>query len=214
MIQFRRMTYFTRTELSAALHELGQLAVDAGKVIDLALYGGSCLTLVSNFRVGSEDVDAVAIADQDFIDRAARTIAARHGWPDDWLNDGVRTYLSPAVEGHAAHELFATYPDETNPGLRVYVPNAHYMLAMKLMALRIEPAEKDLEDIVNLLRVVGINNKEEIVAFAAEFYPEARVSGKLRLALDQLWRAYQAKFESNDDEPPRYLSRGGTARNR
>src|SRR6202008_4163481 len=31
------MTYFTRMELAAALHELGQLAVDAGKVIDLAL---------------------------------------------------------------------------------------------------------------------------------------------------------------------------------
>jgi len=87
------MTYFTRTELSAALNELGQLALDTGKVIDLALYGGSCLTLVSNFRVGSEDVDAVAIADQDFIDRAARTIAGRHGWPEDWLNDG-RAHVS------------------------------------------------------------------------------------------------------------------------
>jgi hypothetical protein len=207
------MTYFTRTELSAALHELGELAADAGKVIDLALYGGSCLTLVSNFRVGSEDVDAVATVDQDFVDRAARTIAARHGWPDDWLNDGVRTYLSPAVDGHAAHELFATYPDESKPGLRVYVPNA-YMLAMKLIALRIEPAEKDLEDIVNLLQVVGVKDKAEIVSFAAGFYPEARVSGKLRLALDHLWRAYQAKLESDDDEPPRYLGRSGTARDR
>jgi len=205
------MTYFTRAELSAALRELGQLAADAGKVIDLAVYG-SCLTLVSNFRVGSEDVDAVAIADQDFIDRAARAVATRHGWPDDWLNDGVRTYLSPTVEGHAAHELFATYPDETKPGLRVYVPNAHYMLAMKLMAMRIEPAEKDLEDIVNLLQVVGIKDKAEIVAFAAEFYPEARVSGKLRLALDQLWQAYQARLEGDGHEPPKYLGRSSRSR--
>jgi hypothetical protein len=207
------MTYFTRTELAAALHELGQLALDSGKIIDLALYGGSCLTLVSNFRVGSEDVDAVAIVDQDFIDRAARTVAGRHGWPMDWINDGVRTYLSPAVAGHDSHELFATYPDESRPGLRVYVPNAHYMLAMKLMALRIEPAEKDFEDILNLLSVVGIKDKAEIVEFAAEFYPEARVSGKLRLALDQLWQAYQAKLQRNDDEPPRYLGRSSAARN-
>jgi hypothetical protein len=87
------------------------------------------------------------------------------------------------------------------------------MLAMKLMALRIEPAEKDFEDILNLLRVVGIKDKAEIVGFAAEFYPKARVSGKLRLALDQLWQAYQAKLERNDDEPPQYLGRSSEARN-
>jgi hypothetical protein len=108
------MTYFTRTELAAALHELGHLALDSGKIIDLALYGGSCLTLVSNFRVGSEDVDAVAIVDQDFIDRAARTVAGRHGWPRDWINDGVRTYLSPAV---AAMSPMSCSPlTRTSPG--------------------------------------------------------------------------------------------------
>jgi hypothetical protein len=207
------MTYFTRTELSAALNELGKLALDAGKVIDLALYGGSCLTLVSNFRVGSEDVDAVAIADQDFIDRAARTIAGRHGWPGDWLNDGVRAYLSPAVVGHDSHELFATYPEEAKPGLRVFVPNANYMLAMKLMALRIEAIdEKDFNDILNLMQVVGLKEKAEVVDFAAQFYPEARVSGKLRLALDNLWSAYQAQLKRQEHESPRYLGRSSTSR--
>src|SRR5262245_38936620 len=53
------MVEFSKTELSAALHDLGEIAVDAGKIIDLALYGGSCLILVSNFRLSSEDVDAV-----------------------------------------------------------------------------------------------------------------------------------------------------------
>jgi hypothetical protein len=47
---------------------LGQLCVEAGKVIDIAIYGGSCLILVSNFRFSSEDVDAVALEDQAFVD--------------------------------------------------------------------------------------------------------------------------------------------------
>jgi hypothetical protein len=202
------MPIFTKAELSNALHELGQLCVEAGKVIDIALYGGSCLILVSNFRFSSEDVDAVALEDQAFVDQAAREIATRHGWPTDWLNDGVRTYLSPAVDSHDAHELFATYPEESSPGLRVYVPTPEYMLAMKLMALRIAPtAGKDLDDIINLLQIVGIESKAQIVDFAARFYPEARMSGKLRLALDDLWNSYRTKLMSAAHEPPEYLGR-------
>jgi hypothetical protein len=204
------MPTFTRNDLSAALYELGELAVAAGKVIDIALYGGSCLMLVSNFRLSSEDVDAVALADQAFIDEAARLIAARKGWPDSWLSDGVRTYLSPLVKGHAAHAFYGTYPNEAKPGLRVYVPTPEYMLAMKLMSMRIEPGGKDLDDILSLMQVVGLHDRAEIVAFAARFYPDARISGKLRLAVDSVWKAYQDKLAQRDDEPPRYLGRSRT----
>jgi hypothetical protein len=107
--------------------------------------------------------------------------------------------------------LFATYPDEINPGLRVYVPTAEYMLAMKLMALRVDATDgKDLDDVLNLLRIVGLQEKSALVEFAAQFYPEARISGKLRLGLDHVWQAYQAKFANDEHEPPRYLGRGGT----
>jgi hypothetical protein len=88
---------FTAEMLGEALVELGQLAHDAGRVIDVAVYGGSCLMLVSNFRVATADVDAVAAVDQGFLDTAAQTVAARRGWPRDWLNDGVRTYLSVRI---------------------------------------------------------------------------------------------------------------------
>ena len=41
----------TPETLGDALNELGQLAHEAGRVIDVAVYGGSCLMLVSNFRI-------------------------------------------------------------------------------------------------------------------------------------------------------------------
>jgi hypothetical protein len=55
------------------------------------------------------------------------------------------------------------------------------MLAMKLLALRLDPASDryDLDDILNLMQVVGLHDKSQIVGFAARFYPEARISGKL-----------------------------------
>jgi hypothetical protein len=57
---------FTPARLGSALDELGQLAVEAGRVVDIAVYRGSCLMLVSNFRIATADVDAVAADDQAF----------------------------------------------------------------------------------------------------------------------------------------------------
>jgi hypothetical protein len=54
-------------------------AHDAGRVIDIAVFGGSCLMLVSNFRVSTANGDAVAAVDQGFLDTAAQTVAARRG---------------------------------------------------------------------------------------------------------------------------------------
>jgi hypothetical protein len=202
---------FDAGALADALDELGRIAHEAGRVIDVAVYGGSCLMLVSNFRIATADVDAVAATDQGFLDSAAQTIAARRGWPRDWLNDGVRTYLSPAVEGFAQHTLFRTYPSEQTPGLRLFVPTPEYMLAMKLMALRIEPGSdrNDLEDILNLMQVTGLKEKSDIVEFAARFYPEAGTSGRLMLSVDHLWNEYSRRLERPAHEPPQYLGRSG-----
>jgi hypothetical protein len=155
-------------------------------------------------------VDAVA-DDQGFLDDIAQKIATRHGWPHDWLNDGVRTYLSPQVEGFGQHTLFRTYPREDRPGLRVFVPTAEYILAMKLMALRLDPGggRNDLEDILNLMRVTGMKQKTDIMQFAARFYPEARTSAKLVLAIDHLWNEYIRRLERSDHEAPSYLGRSG-----
>ena len=85
----------TAAAIQDAFMELGTLARNEGKIIDLAVYGGSALMLASNFRIATRNVDAVALADQGFVDRLAAKIGARRGWTHDWLNDGVRVYVSP-----------------------------------------------------------------------------------------------------------------------
>lgn len=163
----------TAEAVQDAFGELGRRAQEEGRVIDLAVYGGSALMLASNFRIATQDVDAVAVGDQDYVNRLAGEIGARRGWSPDWLNDGVRTYLSPNVEGtRRHHELFRAYPSEQAPGLRVFVPSAEYVLAMKLMAMRIDSAgAEDLRDIVNLLDLVELKSEEDAVEFAAAFTP-------------------------------------------
>lgn len=189
----------------AALHALGRRVAAQNRVIDIAIYGGSSLMLVSNFRVSSGDVDAVAQTDQAFVDGLARTVAGELGLAEDWLNDGVRTYLSPIADPPDHHLFFRSFPNEKHPGIRIYVPTAPYMLALKLMSLRIGPDDsKDLDDIINLCRVTDIASAAAMIELAAAFYPEARVSGKLRLSVDFI--AKQVSQRSHETTP-RYLGR-------
>ncbi len=204
----------TVQDLHDAFTDLGALARSEGKVIDLAVYGGSALMLASNFRVTTQDVDAVVEGDQGTVNRLAEEVARKRGWAPDWLNDGVRAYLSPNVDGLAEHhELFRAYPSEQEPGLRVFVPSPEYMLAMKLMAMRLDPAggKSDLADIVNLMEVVGLETPEETIDFAASFYPEAKISARLHLGIRELWRRREKLRQEGEHGTPRYLGRGRTA---
>jgi hypothetical protein len=84
---------------------------------------------------------------------------------------------------------------------------------MKLMAMRLDETggKSDLEDIINLLDVVEIATPEAAIAFAAGFYPEARVSARLLLGLQELWRLKRAHHSESTDEPPAYLGRSRAA---
>lgn len=206
--------------LHDVLTELGTLARAEGKVIEVAIYGGSALMLASNFRIATRDVDAVADDDgQRVIERLAATIAARRGWPPAWLNDQVYPFLSEMVDGlDDHHSLYRSYPSEHEPGLRVFVPTAEYLLAMKLMAMRIHSADdaKDRTDILNLLAIVGLGTSVEAMKFLEAFYPQARVSLKVIAGLDELFaRADTTRDANSEDSPhvaPAYLGRGRTPR--
>ena len=204
----------TVQDLHDAFTELGALARGEGKVIDLAVYGGSALMLASNFRVATQDVDAVVEGDQSTVNRLAEEVARKRGWAPDGLNDGVRDYLSPNVDGLAEHhELFRAYPSEQEPGLRVFVSSPEYMLAMKLMAMRLDPAggKSDVADILNLLDVVGLKTVDETIDFVALFYPEAIISARLQLGIRELWRSKENPNQEGRHGAPTYLGRSRPA---
>lgn len=68
-------------ELNDALTELGRRAYARDKVVEIAIYGGSALMLASNFRVTTQDVDAIADTDQNLINGLAQEIGAERGLP-------------------------------------------------------------------------------------------------------------------------------------
>jgi hypothetical protein len=81
---------------------------------------------------------------------------------------------------------------------------------MKLMAMRIDAPSgaKDLDDILKLM----LTRKDDIVNLAAQFYPEARVSGKMVLAIDSLWREKERHDRETAVAPTWNARRGGEDR--
>jgi hypothetical protein len=66
---------FDRATIELAFERLGELARKAGKIVEISVYGGSALVLTTDFRIGTQDVDAVFENDRTFVRQAAGLIA-------------------------------------------------------------------------------------------------------------------------------------------
>ena len=204
----------SRQTVEAALEALGKCARQDGRVIDIAIYGGSALMLVSNFRASTFDVDAVADdAQQAHLERYAATVAVELGLAPRWLNDQVFPHLSDKIDGfETEHTLFRSYPVGATPGLRVFVPSAEYMCALKLIALRIEgTGAKDYEDLAHLTTVLDLRTAADALALVSRFYSRGEISGRVENGIKRLYSLFDERGAERVPTPT-YLGRSRTPR--
>jgi hypothetical protein len=180
---------FNRATLQQAFERLGQMALAAGKIVEISVYGGSALVLITDFRVATRDVDAVFESDRTFVRSAARTIAEEFGWDETWINDGVKGFLSSSDMQADAKRLLHSYPSEEHPGLRVFVASPAYLFAMKCLAMRAGGVEdvQDIEDIRNLGQLLGIMTAEQAIAVVSRYYPPQALPPKTRFGLEEIF---------------------------
>jgi hypothetical protein len=185
MVAFSKI--FNRQTLEHALTELGRRAFALGKTVELSIYDESALTLVYDWRRATKDVDAVFEADRMTIRRLAADMAAENDWDTNWLNDGVKGFLS--ARDRASKSLFRAYPSEAEPGLRVMLPNPRYLFAMKCRGMRIGGADasSDIADIRNLAQEIGIGSAADALALVLAFYPGRLIEPKTRFGLEELF---------------------------
>jgi hypothetical protein len=173
---------------------MGEIARDQGQMIEIAVYGGSCLMLASDLRASTRDVDAIFLGNADKVYAIADQVRAELQLPEGWINQGVKYFLRK-TNPDPALSLFGEYPEEGPPGMRCFVPQPEYLLAMKLMTDRDEPAQiaQDTGDIVGLMRVTGLQSKEQLHHLFAQCFPafnalanvRARVEARIDDAIDQ-----------------------------
>jgi predicted nucleotidyltransferase len=171
-----KKTMLERDQIEQYLREVGAELDAQGLTGEILITGGAYMTLVLKSRGSTKDVDAVPISDPAALRDAAATVAAKHGLPSDWLNDGVKGFI--AVEPDA--RLWADYP-----GLRVYEPGEDYMFAMKVSAARPE----DLRDITALRDALGLKSAEEALAIVERYIPARLLTVKHQFLVESLFEA-------------------------
>lgn len=160
-----------RARLTQALRLLGELAHEQGTTLEVSLYGGAVFTLVYGSRDSTKDVDAV-IRQSEIAGILSARVARELSLPDDWLNDHVKFFLA---EREAKRELPQS---EFGKGLRVSVPTASYLLAMKLRACRppLPGYAGDFGDIRFLVEKMQIASLEAAEAIHDKFFPHDALS--------------------------------------
>jgi predicted nucleotidyltransferase len=180
---------FDLLALETALMELGRRAYNAGRTVEIAIYGGSALLLTLNRQFTTRDVDAVFEKDKGFVKKIASEMAAEFGWEESWLNDGVKGWLSSIDADPRVKSLFKTYPSEEQPGLRVFVAKPEYLFAMKCRAMRIGGVDSssDIEDIKLLAQEIGLKSSKEALVLVEKFYPHNIIEPKTRFGLEEIF---------------------------
>lgn len=143
---------------------------------ELFLVGGAVMCLAYAARPSTQDVDGLFRPARQVREAAAR-VAAHAGVSPDWLNDGVKGFLSDRGE----FSLFIEFDH-----LRVMVALPEYLLAMKCLALRIGAESHDEDDIRYLLRHLAVGSYEQAVAIITRYYPLERFPQKTLYALGEL----------------------------
>ena len=178
-----KQALLTREDILSALQEIGRLAREEGVLVDIAIYRGSAIALEWQFRTRTRDVDVIIHGDSPFVRRASDTIASERGWPKDWLNDAVKGFVSE----HGEHRVYEEYIDDRQMGLRVFVPTAEYLLAMKCMAMRINDEEgHDVADIQHLIADLGIKTVDAVFAIVEKYYSRQRIQPKTYYGIKEI----------------------------
>lgn len=161
----------SRAQITHALRRLGELAHEQRITLEVSLYGGAVFTLVYGSREATKDVDAV-VGQSEIAKGLALKVARELGLPDDWLNDQVKQFLAEKEAKRQLNEV------DFGEGLRVSVPTAAYLLAMKLRACRppLPGYPGDYGDIRFLVQKMGITSVETAEAHHDKFFPHDLLS--------------------------------------
>ncbi|HEV2373551.1 MAG TPA: DUF6036 family nucleotidyltransferase [Streptosporangiaceae bacterium] len=164
-----------RAGIEEAFRRLGDRLARRGVVADLYVFGGAAMALAYDSRRATRDVDAL-FKPHGIVLEEAQAVAGELGLPPWWLNEQASSYVAPGGDA-AASRVF------DHPGLRVFAASPEHLLAMKAFAAR----PRDVEDIRQLARVLGLRSVDDVLASVHEVFPEEEPPARLRLLLQEIF---------------------------
>jgi hypothetical protein len=169
------MAPLTRSDIQRLFQLLNEELRTSGTESELFIVGGAVMCLAYSARPSTQDVDAVFRPPSQVREAAAR-VAVRARVNPNWLNDGVKGFMSAKAD-------FAPFLELDH--LRVMVAQPEYLLAMKCLAMRIGEEFHDEADVRYLLRHLEIRTYDEALAVVGKYYPIERFPQKTLYALEE-----------------------------
>ena len=160
----------TREQILEALSALNDKMAARETHGELGLLGGAVMLLAFRARLSTKDVDAI-FSPTGAIRAAAAEVAQELGLETDWLNDGAKGFVSPQAQ-------FVESDLPRFSHLRITYPTPEYLLAMKVLASRVESdfERGDRDDIATLCRKLDLRDADQVMDIVLRYYPPARVS--------------------------------------
>lgn len=168
---------FDRAEIRSALEDLAQRLDRRQVAARIFVVGGAAMALAHYDRPATRDIDAL-FAPADLVAAAAAAVGRDRGYPDGWLSDAVKIFMP--VHGDQTAEPFLTVGSVT-----VSIASPELLLAMKLLAAR---GQRDVEDIVVLVRHCEVPSLEGATAVFNSFFPDHGLSPKAVAAVENALR--------------------------
>jgi hypothetical protein len=164
-----------RRELLEALSELDEELKALNVRGEVFIVGGAAMAIAYDSRRATADVDAVFVPSSE-VRTAASRVAERLGLEPDWLNDGAKAFMP----GEDLNQI-GVYEGQN---LSVAAASPQYLLAMKLMASRVE---RDQDDIRELYKLCGLTTVDEGLDLLSSYYPDHLILPRVQFLLQEMF---------------------------
>jgi hypothetical protein len=142
---------------------------------EIFVVGGAAMAIAYDTRRATADVDAVFVPSSE-VRTAASRVAERLNLEPDWLNDGAEAFMP----GEDINQI-GVYEGQN---LSVAAASPQYLLAMKLMAARVE---RDQDDIRELYRLCELTTVEQGLDLLVSYYPEHLILPRVQFLLEEMF---------------------------
>ncbi len=134
------------------------------------------MCLAFSARSSTKYIDAI-YEPKTIINDIAAKIAIQKSMPESWLNDSVKGFMN--ARAYEKKMLLKTYSN-----LKIYSVMPEYLLAMKLMASRME-SETDKKDIIFLMKHLGIDTIEKANEIIESAFKSDLILPKTRYVIEE-----------------------------
>ena len=165
----------TQEKIRELFDELNEKLKMRGEIGEIGIIGGAVMCLVYESRNATRDVDAV-FKPADLIRKLSAEIGETHQLGATWLNDAAKGYLrDPFIKEDVINLSH----------LRVWAPEASYMLAMKCISARWDT--HDREDVIFLIKHLKLKSAKQVFHIIESFYPKKLIPPKTQFFIEEIF---------------------------